>query len=47
MKMSKKEICYKVKDKTSMKMTGKQSVVKEINSFKNGGVLWGCFVRSL
>lgn len=30
MKMSKKEMCYKVKDKTSMKMTGKQSVAIEI-----------------
>lgn len=30
MKMSKKEMCYKVTDKTSMKMTGKQSVATEI-----------------
>lgn len=39
MKMSKKEMCYKVTDKTSMKMTGKQSVATEIKlKKKNQGV---------
>lgn len=42
MKMSKKEMCYKVKDKTSMKMTGKQSVATEIKFKKKkwGVSLW-------
>lgn len=38
MKMSKKEMCYKVKDKTSMKMTGKQSVATEIKFKKKNEV---------
>lgn len=38
MKMSKKEMCYKVKDKTSMKMTGKQSVATEIKFLKKNEV---------